>query len=63
MICGAALRRQRREKRLFMAAGICCGQAERMYVYSLIGKWRQESGERVDRAGIDSAMGGLTSKN
>jgi hypothetical protein len=41
VICGAALRRQRREKRLFMAAGILCGQAEIMAIGSLVEIWRQ----------------------
>lgn len=63
MICGAALRRQRREKRLLMAGGICCGPAENVGMYGLIQRWRQGFTERMDRAGIDSWMRESTSKN
>jgi hypothetical protein len=55
VICGAALRRQRREKRLFMAAGVWCGQAESMEVCDLIGGWRQGI-SRADGQGWYRAM-------
>lgn len=41
VICGAALRRQRREKRLFMTAGVCCEPAERIRMCRFTGRGRQ----------------------